>query len=124
MVSRRTDMPLSADLLRERLKNALVLRETLVDVPYYRLVFGEGDYLPGLVVDRYGDVAAAQITTAGMEVHKDTIAALLQEMLGLTSLLWRNDTASRDLEGLPRYVEAAFGTPPDDVELFESGSRL
>lgn len=124
MVSRKPDVELNADLLRQRFARALDLREALIGEPYYRLVFGEGDFLPGLVVDRFGDVAAAQITTAGMEAHRDDIASILGDMLGLKSLLWRNDTGSRELEGLPRYVEAAFGTPPDDVELVESGARF
>lgn len=124
IVSRRPDQPLDADLLRQRFTTALQLRERLVSVPYYRLLFGEGDFLPGLVVDRYGDVAVAQITTAGMETHKDSIASLLGEMLGLTTLLWRNDTASRELEGLDRYVTPAFGTLPDVVMLEESGARF
>lgn len=124
MLSRKPDIELNAEYLRTRIGHALKLRDSLIGEPYYRLIFGEGDYLPGLVVDRFGDVAAAQITTAGMEAHRDEIASILGEMLGLTSLLWRNDTASRDLEGLPRYVEAAFGTPPDDVELVESGARF
>ncbi|MFI3272653.1 MAG: class I SAM-dependent rRNA methyltransferase [Pseudomonadota bacterium] len=124
MISRKPDAELNADFLRQRIGHALKLRDGLIGAPYYRLIFGEGDYLPGLVVDRFGDVAAAQITTAGMEAHRDDIASILGEMLGLQSLLWRNDTASRDLEGLPRYVEAAFGTPPDDVELVESGARF
>lgn len=124
MISRRPDAPLGPDLLRERLERALALRERLVGVPFYRLCFGEGDFLPGLVVDRYGDVAAAQITTAGMESHRDDIAAVLKELLGLRALLWRNDTGSRELEGLARYVEPAFGDVPDTVIVEESGARF
>lgn len=124
MVSRKPDAPLGPDLLRRRLTDALALRERLIGVPFYRLCFGEGDFLPGLVVDRYGDVAAAQITTAGMEMHRDDIASVLQDMLGLSALLWRNDTASRELEGLPRIVETAFGAVPETVTVEESGARF
>ena len=65
--SRRADEPLDRALLARRVARALALRERLFESPQYRLVHGEGDGLPGLVVDRYGDLLVAQLGTAGMD---------------------------------------------------------
>jgi 23S rRNA (cytosine1962-C5)-methyltransferase len=65
-----------------RLRQALVLRERLYAAPYYRLVYGESDGLPGLVVDRFGDTCVAQIGTAGMERFKEPLRGALSEVLG------------------------------------------
>ena len=108
ILSRNAVIPDHA-FLRERLKSALHLRATLYDEPYYRLCFGEGDYLPGLVVDRYNDSIVIQITTAGMERLKPDIITILDELLNPSIILIRNDTPGRDLEGLERHVEIAKG---------------
>ena len=93
--------------LAARLRAALELRERLYARPYYRLAYGESDGLPGLVVDRYGDVCVAQIGTAGMERLKPQIQAALTQVLHCRSLLFKNDGSSREMEGLENYVEAA-----------------
>lgn len=124
VVSRRPSRFLDADLIRERLAEALALRQRLFPEPFYRLCFAEGDFLPGLTVDRYGDVAVAQITTAGIERLKDDVAAILKDLLGLTALLWRNDAPTRAYENLDQYVTPAFGEVPGEVELSENGIRF
>jgi 23S rRNA (cytosine1962-C5)-methyltransferase len=124
LVSRDPDHVLSQSLLVHRFNIALSLRERLYDTPYYRLAFGDSDGLPGLVVDRYGDVLVAQITTAGMERVKDEIAGALQKSLKPKALLFRNDTSMRELEGLPSYVETAVGEVPERVTLEENGVRF
>ncbi len=110
--------------LTGRIRAAWSWRERLGAGPYYRLIFGEADGLPGLVVDRYGDVLVAQITTAGMDRLWPEIMAALEEVVRPTSILLRNDTSSRALEGLPRAVEAALGEPPAEVEVRENGGRF
>jgi 23S rRNA (cytosine1962-C5)-methyltransferase len=125
LVSRDAARPLDGDLLRSRLRRALALRETLFPGrPFYRLAFGEGDGLPGLVADRFGDVVVAQITTAGMERLRGEVVTALAELLEPRAVLLRNDTASRALEGLERYVEPALGTVPERVEIEENGARF
>lgn len=124
LVSRHSDHLLDQSLITHRLNVALSLRERLYEAPYYRLVFGDSDGLPGLVVDRYGELVVAQITTAGMERLKPEIAAALQKVVHPSALLFRNDSASRELEGLPRYVETAFGEVPESVMLEEHGVRF
>lgn len=121
LVSKKPDEPLDADMLASRLRDALSLRERLYDRPFYRLCHGEGDNLPGLILDRHGEHLVAQITTAGMDVHTSDLVAVLEELLHPTSILLANDVASRDLEGLPRHVTAALGTPPEEIMVEENG---
>lgn len=116
--------PLDAALLRSRLAAALGLRQSLFAAPFYRLVFGEGDLLPGLVVDRFGDMLAVQIGTAGMERLRAEILAALTELVRPTGILLKNDLPGRELEGLPRAVEVAAGHVPDEAEIEENGCRF
>lgn len=124
LVSRDRKHPLSDSLLVHRIKVALSLRETLFDKPCYRLIFGESDGLPGVVVDRFGDVLVVQITTAGMERMKDALLAALEKVLKPTAVLWRNDSSIRKLEGLDSYVEPALGEVPETVALEENGVQF
>ncbi|WP_455384754.1 class I SAM-dependent rRNA methyltransferase, partial [Acidihalobacter prosperus] len=124
LLSRDARHPWGPSLLVHRLKVALSLRERLFPSPYYRLVHGEGDGLPGLVVDRYGDVLVVQVTTAGMERQLDALLAALDKVVKPAAVLLRNDTAIRELEGLERYVRAALGEPPSEVEVEEGGRRF
>jgi 23S rRNA (cytosine1962-C5)-methyltransferase len=124
VVTRRRDLDFDQSLIVHRLKVALALRERLYAVPYYRLVFGEGDALPGLIVDRYGDYLAVQLTTAGMERQKDAVLQALIKVLRPAGIVWRNEGPSRDLEGLERYVETALGEIPADCPVEEGGCRF
>jgi len=121
LLGRDPDYPPGRSLLVHRLRVALALRERLYAAPFYRLAFGESDLLPGLVVDRYGDVLVAQIGTAGMEAMKQEILDALVKVVAPRAILWKNDSAIRELEGLERYVETAFGEVPDFVEVPEGG---
>jgi len=116
--------PLDAELLRARLGEALRLREALFAAPYYRLVFGEADMLPGLVVDRFGPVLAVQVGTAGMERLRAEIVDALTELLAPDGILLKNDLPGRELEGLARGVELAAGQAPDEAEIEENGCRF
>ena len=124
LVSRDAKYMLDKSLLVHRVKVALSLRERLFDKPYYRLVFGDSDSLPGLVVDRFGDVLVVQISTAGMEGVKEQIVEALVQVLKPTGILLKNDGTSRKLENLPEYIEVAHGEVADEVELEENGVRF
>ncbi|MCW5578372.1 MAG: class I SAM-dependent rRNA methyltransferase [Dokdonella sp.] len=115
LVARGLDHAIDASLIVHRLNVALSLRERLYSQPYYRLVFGESDGLPGLTVDRFGDVLVAQITTAGMERRKEAIAQALLKVLRPRQLWWKNDAGIRALEQLPAYVELAHGDAGGEV---------
>lgn len=124
IVSRDRAHRLDQSLLVHRIKIALGLREALYPAPYYRLVYGEADGLPGLVVDRYGDQLVVQLTTAGMEVLRDQVIAALDKVLDPAVILLRNDVASRELEGLEQYIEEAKGTVPGRTPVIEGDARF
>jgi len=110
-------------LLVRRLQVALALRERLYAQPFYRLVYGESDGLPGLVLDRFGDVVVGQIGTVGMEAMKPAILAALDKVIKPTTVIWKNDSGARELEGLPSYVETAMGPSVTEAVVEENGVR-
>ena len=124
IASRDRRHPFSRSLIVHRLKVALGLRERLFEGPWYRLAHAEGDRLPGLVVDRYGEVLVAQLNTAGMERAREDVLAALEKVLRPRAVVLRNDSPVRELEGLPRTVEVARGEPPAEVEVEEAGLRF
>jgi 23S rRNA (cytosine1962-C5)-methyltransferase len=105
------------------LKRALARREALYDAPYYRLVHAEGDGLPGLAVDRFDDLCSVQVTTAGMEKLTPVLLEALDAVIAPKTVVLRNDTPSRSLEGLASYVRAAKGEMPERISLIENGVR-
>ncbi|MFZ5723662.1 MAG: class I SAM-dependent rRNA methyltransferase [Pseudomonadota bacterium] len=124
LYSREADKPLDQSLLVHRLNIALSLREKVFATPHYRLVYGDSDGLPGLVVDRYDDVLVVQIGTAGMEKLREQVIAALVKVLKPFGILLRNDASVRALEGLPEEIAVAHGTVPEQVELVENGVRF
>ena len=118
------DAPVGRDFLAARLARALALRERLYDTPYYRLAWSEADGLPGLVLDRYGDAAAAQLNTAGMDRLAGALAEAIFDAVGVRSIVFRNDTAARALEGLPSGISHAGAALDAPVEIVENGVRF
>ena len=110
--------------LGTRIASALALRLRLGISEFGRLVFGESDGLPGLVVDRYGPVLCAQLGTCGMDALQDELRLILQGLPGIESLIWRNDAAGRELEGLPRENVVAFGDVQEPIWIEENGARF
>jgi 23S rRNA (cytosine1962-C5)-methyltransferase len=121
ILSRAATEPIGPELLARRLESALALRARLGCAPHGRWVFGESDLLPGLVLDRYGDLVVGQIATAGMEALKGQVEAAVSELVQPRGLYWKNDSAARELEHLPQYAAAAFGDVPAEVEVLEAG---
>ncbi len=121
LISRRRGVELDAELIRQRLADALALRERIYPQPFYRLFFGEADGLPGLVVDRYGDLLVLQSTTAGVERLLNTIFDVLDSLLSPSAILLRNDVAVRELEGLKQEVICAGGEVPEWIRINENG---
>ncbi|TBW33382.1 class I SAM-dependent rRNA methyltransferase [Azotobacter chroococcum] len=124
LISRDLKHPLDKSLLVHRINVALSLRERLFDAPCYRLVYGDSDLLPGLVVDRFGDHLVVQLASAAMERHKDAVVEALVQVLKPAGILFKNDSSARDAEGLERYVETAFGVMPEWVALEENGVKF
>ncbi|MDW7654618.1 MAG: class I SAM-dependent rRNA methyltransferase [Nitrospiraceae bacterium] len=119
------DEPVTEQFWKNRLAQAVRLRQKIVTgTNAYRLVYGEADRLPGLVVDRYDDVLVMQTLSAGMDRRKDLLADLLCQESGATRVYLRNDAKSRVLEGLP--VERGFlrGRGATTIEVQEGTARF
>jgi 23S rRNA (cytosine1962-C5)-methyltransferase len=110
------------DLIERRLASALAWRERLYRLPFYRWVFAEGDALPGLVVDRYGDACVVQTSTAGMERVLPSILAAIDKLIAPTTLVVKNDATTRKTEELPTYVSLERGDP--ELLVPERGARF
>jgi 23S rRNA (cytosine1962-C5)-methyltransferase len=107
--------------LAARIRAAMTLRDRLYPKPYYRLVYGESDGLPGLVIDRYGTSCVVQIGTAGMERLKPQIQEALSQVLSCDAVLFKNDSAAREMEGLQGYVEVVKGSFDAPALVIEDG---
>lgn len=116
----RGDVRADDDLIRKRLEQAISFRESLkIDATAYRVVHGEADLLPSLVVDRYGDYLVLQTLSQGMDRLLPTITRLLTELLSPRGILARNDPRVRLLEGLEQRVEVVHGEVPPTIEVRE-----
>jgi 23S rRNA (cytosine1962-C5)-methyltransferase len=118
----RTDRPVDAAWWRERLE-ASAGRRTGIDATAWRLVHGEADLLPSLVVDRYDRWLVAQMLSAGLETMREPIIAALVELVRPEGILLRNDVAARRREGLDQAVGIAHGSVPREIEVREAGVR-
>lgn len=103
---------LDGDWLRARLSAALALRARLFDAPFYRLVHAEGDALPGLIVDRFGDVLVLQPNAIWLEDRLDEITAILTDLTGATTVIKNGQSRARAQEGLPEESAILTGTAP------------
>lgn len=108
-----------SELFSKRLSDALAWRENSFDRPYYRLIHSEGDYLPGVVIDRFGDYLVVQISTAGMEALRDELLTAISDLLSPKGILIRNDARGRELEGLPIGEPEIIGQWPDTLDVYE-----
>jgi 23S rRNA (cytosine1962-C5)-methyltransferase len=116
----RGEQPIDESLVRARLEASIRFRESLtLDATAYRLVHGEADLLPSLVVDRYGDYLVVQALSQGVDRLLPAITAQLQELLQPAGILARNDPKVRALEGLPQSVDVLDGTIPESVVVRE-----
>jgi 23S rRNA (cytosine1962-C5)-methyltransferase len=120
----RGEVPADERLLRTRLEQAIAFRGSLrIDASAYRLVHGEADLLPSLIVDRYGDVLVVQALSQGMDRLLPTITTLLVEVLKPKGILARNDPRVRLLEGLEQQVEVLHGDVPSTLDVSEGRVR-
>jgi 23S rRNA (cytosine1962-C5)-methyltransferase len=116
------DVAIDADFFAARLKRAGALRDSLYARPFYRLTHAEGDGLPGLVIDRFGDTLTVQIGTAGMEKQLNAILAALDKVFSPATVILRADAPSRALEGLDSYVKTVKGEG-HRIAVEENGAR-
>jgi len=124
-VERRTGVALDTAWWRARIDAAVARRAGILDAETTacRLVHGEGDGLPSLVVDRFDRWLVVQLLSAGVEAHRVEIVEALRAMEGIEGILARNDASVRAREGLARVVEPLWGTVPETIEVHEHGVR-
>ena len=130
LMTRHANQETNENFLRMRVQNAWDYRKTVMEKPKdlnaCRIIFGEADFLPGLVVDKYADVLVVQCLAFGMEFFKETIVSLLKEILAADGIVIRgvyerSDANERKKEGLPK-VKDFVGEPFDtNVEIVENG---
>jgi 23S rRNA (cytosine1962-C5)-methyltransferase len=119
------DEPITRDFFTHRLELALRKREILLSNPLRnacRLVYGESDHLPGLIVDKYNDFLVCQFLFAGLESWKQDIVAALAKLTGCKGIYERSDVNSRAKEGLEQTTGVLWGeTPPAEIQINENG---
>ena len=126
LMTRHVDQEINEEFLRLRVQRAWEYRKTTVDTSSCRVIFGEADFLPGFIVDKYEDVLVVQCLSLGMEQFKLTIVRLLRETLEadgihVRGVYERSDANERKKEGLPKvkdFIGDAFDT---NVEIIENG---
>ena len=126
MMTRKPDQEIDEAFLKMRVKNAWEYRKTTVDTSSCRIIFGEADFLPGLVIDKYEDVLVVECLALGMEQFKETIVNFLKEILAedgikIRGVYERSDANERTKEGLSKvkgFIGDAFDT---NVEIVENG---
>ena len=113
--------PLDEGLFAERLRQALAIRRLAFDDACYRLVYGDSDTLPGVVVDRFGEHLVVQLNNAGIERYREPLVAALVATLEPAGILLRGDSRSRRQQGLSEDVEVVYGEVPEQLRLRENG---
>ena len=123
LLTRDVRATIDAKWIAQRLRRALDLRERIYPAPYYRMVYGESDGLPGFVVDRYGDVCVAQLNTAGALALREAFVTALTEVIAPRGLLLRNAGSTRALEGV-EPLDVALGDVPERIDVTEGDMRI
>jgi 23S rRNA (cytosine1962-C5)-methyltransferase len=109
------------DWLAEKIENALALRDKIIAEPFYRLIHAEADGIPGLIIDRFDDVLSVQLNTAGVDVLWPKLEQALRRVLRLRSIILRNDSFAREMEGLPRETKVIGDVIQDVTSVRENG---
>ncbi len=121
----RRKCELDADLLKTRIEDAWLRRKSFMGSrDHYRMVFGESDLLPGLIVDKYGSVLVMQTLTAGMDRVQETIVNELVNLVNPECVFLKNDSQMRSLEGLSLEKRPAYGSVPSDLSINSFGLNL
>jgi 23S rRNA (cytosine1962-C5)-methyltransferase len=116
---------LDSAFLRRRIDAALQYRKMMLPGENdFRLMYGESDRVPGLVIDKYGSHFVVQTNALGMDMRHDLVVAALREVFEVASIIEKNDFRLRDPEGLPRRAGVLFGTPEPRIVISESGAKF
>ena len=123
VLSTNPEAQVDALFIGRRLTQAAALRDRLIGVPYYRLIHAEADGLPGVIIDRFGDAFVVQVNTAGMDALTPVLLEALEAEFSPTTIILKNDSPVRELEGLKREVVVAKGEA-GSIELIENDARF
>jgi 23S rRNA (cytosine1962-C5)-methyltransferase len=124
IISRDPELP-SPELLRTRIADAIARRRgKLETASACRLIYGEADLLPGIIVDRYGDYLVLQTLSSGADALKLYLIDILKDAIKPTGILQRNDVKVRRLEGMEEIRSVLWGSVPDEIEIIEDGIRF
>jgi len=121
------DIPINETFFESKIREAISLRVRFIprETNAFRLIHSEGDFLPGLIVDRYADYLVVQVLTLGMEKWKDVIVKILAAELPVKGIFEKDDIEARKFEGLEKRVGKLVGEePPDYIEVQENGVRF
>ncbi len=124
LLSRDPEAAIDEAFFRRRLEAALRLRQRFFEQPFYRLIHAESDGLPGTILDRFGDCVVLQVNTAGMDRLLPELLAAVDKVLAPGTVVLRNDTPAREMEGLASEFRIAKGGLDGPVELVENGVRF
>lgn len=123
VLSTNPEATIDALFLGRRLTQAAALRDRLVGIPYYRLIHAEADGLPGVIIDRFGDAFVVQVNSAGMDALTPILLEALEAEFGPKTIVLKNDSPVRELEGLTRQIVVAKGEA-GSIELVENDARF
>lgn len=124
LLSRDPEAAIDETFFRRRLEAALALRERFFDRPFYRLIHAESDGLPGTILDRFGDCVVLQVNTAGMDRLLPELLAAVERVLAPKTVVLRNDSPAREMEGLASEFRIEKGDLDGPVEIVENGVRF
>lgn len=126
MLEKNIDEKIDIDWYRKKIKDAYNLRKDInIQSNGFRLIYSESDFLPGLIVDKFGDYLIVQAATMGMEKDKKLIVeALLKEIPNIKGIYEKSEGDGRKLEGLPESVGTLYGTIPDEIEIYEAEAKF
>lgn len=123
LLSRDPTENINETFIQRRLQRALDLREMFFDKPYYRLCYGDSDFLPGLVIDRFGDHFVVQVSVAGFDLLLQAVLGALNTLCKPLGVVVRNNHGARALEGLDNQLDI-LGEVPEQLTLWENGAQF
>lgn len=123
ILSRQVDRVINQGFFKHRLQRALSLRQQCFSAPYYRAVYGDADFLPGLVIDRYNEDLVVQITSAGLEALQEPLLQACEQVFKPRCIIVKNDHSGREIEGLEAKVEIV-GDAPSHLDVVENDTRF
>jgi len=124
LFSHLSHQSLDSEFLHKQIQNALRLRNDYFAQPFYRLVYGESDFLPGLIVDRFHNALVVQTSTLAMDLHQSAIIEALDAVINPDVIIVKNDLGARSLESLDSFVEVVKGNPGDTLSVVENDAQF